>query len=421
MGAFMPKLTITKSEQLYKEAQEYIPGGVIGIRRPLNFVPGEYPIFLERGKGGKVWDVDGNEFIDLLCAYGPIILGHHEEELDDAVAAHMKNGFCFNLAQRWQNELAKKMRELVPCAEQSFFVKTGSDATTSAVRLARAYTGRSKILQHGYHGWADWCAPVHGGIPEAVYKDTIPFPYNDLDSLEELIADNKDDVAAIMITPLSHELNHPIEKPKAGYLEGVRALATKNKIVLIFDEVRTGFRVDMGGVQAKHKVTPDLCTMGKAMANGYAIAATMGKREIMQPMVDGQVFISSTYFPNSLEMVAALKTIEILEREQVPASIWERGKKMMADLDRAIADTGAKAELSGIPPMWFITFPNIEGGQSKIYRERRIRFFTECIRMGLFMQPYHHAYIAHRHTDEDLNKAVAIIKSSLEIIAKELS
>jgi len=416
----MPKLTITKSEELYAEAQKYIPGGVIGIRRPLNFVPGEYPIFFERGKGGLMWDPDGNEFIDLLCGYGPIILGHAEDELDDAVAAHMKKGFCFNLAQKWQNELAKKVCEIVPSAEQCFFVKTGSGATGAAVRLARYHTGKNKVLQHGYHGWGDWCAPVHGGIPEHVYKDTIPFPYNDLPALEKLIAENKDEVAAIMMTPLSHELNHDIELPKAGYLEGVRALATKNNIVLIFDEVRTGFRVAMGGMQEKYKVKPDLAAMGKGMGNGYAIAMVVGKKELMQSMIDGKVFISSTYFPNSLEMVAALKVIEIMERENVIDAIWKKGEKVMQGISAAIEDTKAKAHLSGIPPMWFITFPNVEGGDSKAYRNRRVRYFTELIQRGLFMQPYHHAYIAWRHTDEQLDKATNIIKESLEVVMKEL-
>jgi len=309
----------------------------------------------------------------------------------------------------------------VPCAEQCFFVKTGSDATTAAVRLARAYTGRMKILQHGYHGWGDWCAPVHGGIPEGAYGHTFPFPYNDLDALEKLILDNKDDVAAIIITPISHELNHPIALPSAGYLEGVRALATKHGVVLIFDEVRTAFRVKMGGAQEHYKVKPDMCTIGKAMANGYAIAAVAGKREIMQPMADGKVFISSTYFPNSLEMVAALKTIEILERDKVPAAIWEKGKILMASITKFIEETNVKAELSGIPPMFFITFPDVENDGSKRHRERRIRFYTECIRRGLFMQPYHHAYIAHHHTDEDLAKAAKIIHESLAIVAKDLS
>ena len=416
----MSKLTITKSEELYQEALKYIPGGVIGIRRPLNFVPGEYPIFFEKGKGGMMWDPDGNEFIDLLCGYGPIILGHAEDELDAAVSAHMKQGFCFNLAQKWQNELAKKVCSIIPCAEQCFFVKTGSGATSAAVRLARAFTGKMKVLQHGYHGWADWCAPVNGGIPEYVYRDTIPFPYNDLPELERLMEEHKEDLAAIMITPLSHELNHEIEPPKAGYLEGVRALATKHNVVLIFDEIRTGFRVAIGGMQEKYKVKPDLCTMGKAMGNGYAIAMVCGKKELMQPMVDGKVFISSTYFPNSLEMVAALKVIEIMERENVIDAIWKKGEGIMKKISAAIEDTKAKAHLSGIPPMWFISFPNVEGGDSKAYRDRRVRFFTECIQRGLFMQPFHHAYIAWRHTDEQLGKAASIIKESLEIVMKEL-
>jgi len=416
----MPKLNITQSEKLYEEAQKHIPGGVIGIRRPLNFVPGEYPTFFERGKGGLMWGPDGNEFIDFLCGYGPVILGHAEDELDQAVAAHMKQGFCFNLAQKWQNILAKKVCSIIPSAEQCFFVKTGSGATTAALRLARYYTGRNVVLQHGYHGWGDWCAPVHGGIPEHVYNDTIRFPYNDLDALEKLIEEHKDRVAAIMMTPYSHELNHDMESPKAGYLEGVRALATKHDIVLVFDEIRTGFRVAIGGMQEKYKVTPDLCTMGKAMGNGYAIAMVCGKKELMQSMIDGKVFISSTYFPNSLEMVAALKVIEIMERENVIDSIWKRGEGIMKKISTAIEDTKAKAHLSGIPPMWFISFPNVEGEGSKVYRERRVKFFTECIQRGLFMQPYHHAYIAWRHTDERLEKAANIIKESLEIVTKEL-
>ncbi len=156
------------------------------------------------------------------------------------------------------------------------------------------------------------------------------------------------------------------------------------------------------------------------MANGYAIAAVCGKRAIMQPMTDGKVFISSTYFPNSLEMVAALKTIEILERDGVPAAIWEKGKVVMKRIEKSITATGVKAALSGIPPMFFISFPNVEKGESKLYRERRIRFYTECIRRGVFLQPYHHAYIAHEHSDADLDKAGQIIDESLAIVTKEL-
>ncbi len=410
-------LNLTKSNALWEEALDLVPGGVLGIRRPYNFVPGQYPLFLKEGRGGRVWDVDGNEYIDLLCAYGPIILGHCEPEIDQAVAEQTKRGFCFNLCQSVQNELAKKLRALIPCAEQSFFVKTGSDATTAAVRIARGFTGREKIARCGYHGWHDWCAEVHGGIPNEVAGLTHEFQYNDAASLERILAENKGEVAAIIVTPIGHPLAKPVQEPAPGFLEGVRKLATDHGAVLIFDEIRTGFRVSLGGAQARYGVTPDMTTMGKAMANGYPIASVSGRRDIMKALADATVFVSSTYFPNSLEMVAALKTIEILERERVCDSIWERGTVFLKKLQAIIDETGAKAELSGIPPMPYFTFPS---DPDKTYKKRRTLFFTEAIRRGLFMQPYHHSYIAHRHTDADLDEAADIIRASLATVAREL-
>lgn len=411
----MKKLNLKKSEEIWKEALQLVPGGVLGIRRPYNFVPGEYPLFLERGKGGRVWDVDDNEYIDFLCAYGPIIIGHREPEIDDAVSEQMKKGFCFNLCQPVQNKLAKKLKELIPSAEQVVFVKTGSDATTSAVRIARGFTKRSKILRCGYHGWHDWCVEVHGGVLPKTYEDTLEFHYNDLASLETLLDGNKGDVAAVIITPVGHPLAKPVEAPAPGFLQGVKDLAKKHGAVLIFDEIRSGFRVSIGGAQARYGVTPDMSLFGKAMANGYPIAVVCGRKDVMKPLTDGDVFISSTFFPNSLEMVAALKTIEILEREKVCDKIWERGTDFLKRLEDIVKKTGAKAYVSGIPPMPYITFPS---DPEKKYKERRTVFFTEAIRRGLFMQPYHHSYIAHRHTDKDLDEAVKIIEESLAVIAK---
>jgi glutamate-1-semialdehyde aminotransferase len=411
----MDKLNLKKSQDMWKEALDLVPGGVLGIRRPYNFVPGEYPYFLSKGKGGHVWDVDGNEYIDFLCAYGPIILGHREAEIDDAVCEQMKKGFCFNLCQPWQNALAKKLRQLIPCAEQSFFVKTGSDATSSTVRIARGHTKRSKILRCGYHGWHDWCAEVHGGIPESVYKETLEFEYNDLESLERLLLENKGEVAGIIITPVGHPLAKPIQTPKAGFLEGVRRLADEHGAVLIFDEIRSGFRVSLGGAGAKYGVIPDLAVFGKAMANGYAIAAVCGKRGIMKCLADAEVFISSTYFPNSLEIVAALKTIEILEREKAVDDIWKKGEAFLREISAIAEKSGTGARVSGIPPMPAITF---DADPQKKYKERRTLFYTEAIRRGIFMQPYHHSYIAYRHTEADLKKAVTVIGESLAAVAK---
>ena len=424
MGATeFPKLRLDKSMAMFADAQRLSPGGVMGIRRPYNFVQGEYPIFLDRGYGGHIVDVDGNDYIDMLCGYGPIILGYEEKEINEAVVAQMGRGFCFALVQPVQNRLEERLTKLVPCAEQVILVKTGSDATTLAVRIARGYTDREVILRCGYHGWHDWCVEVKGGVPEEVTDLTVEFEYGKLGELEEKLEAYKGRVAGIIVTPVGHPNAHPVLAPPPGYLEGVRKLATAHGAVLIFDEVRTGFRVSMGGAQERYGVTPDLGTFGKALANGYAISAVAGKREFMQ-VAEKKVFISSTFFPNSLEMVAAMKCLDILEREKVPESIWARGTVFLERLRKIVADSKVPCSVSGIPPMPYLTFDQAadEGPGSpgeKVYKARREYFYTQTIRRGLFVQPYHHWYIAHRHTEADLDKALSAIAESLELTAKK--
>lgn len=404
------KLKLEKSMAMFAEAQTLVPGGVAGIRRPYNFVVGEYPIFFDNGKGGRITDVDGNEYIDYLCAYGPISIGYREEEIDNAVIEQIKSkGFCFSLTQPIQNQLVHKLKEVIPCCEMAAIVKTGSDATTIAIRTARAYTGKVKIARCGYHGWHDWCVEVKGGIPEKLYEDILEFHYNDLDQVEDICKRHSNDMAAIIVTPVGHPLAAEVEMPKPGYLEGLRALADRYGCVLIFDEIRSGFRCHLGGAQAYFGVTPDLATFGKAMANGYAIAALVGKREIMSVMAD-KVFLSSTFFPNSDAQVAALKTIEILEREKVTDVIAAKGRKFAAEVEKTVADSGIPAQFSGAPWMPFITFTKDETG---LYKKLRTEFYTKLIRRGVFLQPYHHGYICFRHTDEDLAYTVNAIKDSL--------
>ncbi|MHC4915836.1 MAG: aspartate aminotransferase family protein [Planctomycetota bacterium] len=407
------KLELAENLAAFDRAQELIPGGVLGIRRPYNFVPGEFPIFIESGRGGRIVDVDGNEYVDYLCAYGPIILGYREEEVDEAVIARIRDrGFCFSLCQTIQNRLAEKLRELIPCAEMSLFLKTGSDATTTAVRLARGHTGRTKVLRCGYHGWHDWCVEVKGGIPEKLYEDVHEFHYNDLSGLSDLLEQHHGGVAAIIVTPFGHPLAEKLQSPAPGFLESVRTLADEHGCVLIFDEVRTGFRLSMGGAQKLYGVTPDLACFGKAMANGYAISAVCGRAEVMK-RGEKEVFISSTFFPNSLGYVAALKTIEILEREKVLEDIWTRGQLFLDGLTGALGSAPAGAELSGIPPMFFITFRR---DAAKVYKKRRTDFYTQMIRRGIFTQPYHHGYVCWRHSDEDLERTVGAARESLEFV-----
>ncbi len=412
-----PKLKLEKSMKMYEDAKQICPGGIMGIRRPYNFVEGEYPIFLERGYAGHIVDVDGNDYIDMLCAYGPIILGYNEPEITEAVVRQLEKGFCFSLVQPVQNELERRLTTLIPSAEQAILVKTGSDATSLAVRLARGYTDRKYILRCGYHGWHDWCVEIHGGVPEEISSLTIEFEYGNLAELEEKLEQYKGQVAGVIITPVGHPNSKPVMAPPLGYLEAVKELVHAHGAVLIFDEIRTGFRVAMGGAQQRYGVTPDLTTIGKAMANGYALSAVVGKREVMM-MAEKKVFVSSTFFPNSLEMVAAMKCLDILEREKVQDSLWERGTKFLERL-RQIADrSGMPVTVSGIPPMPYLTFNPHPADKEKTYRARREYFYTQTIRRGLFIQPYHHWYIAHRHTDKDLETALWAIEEALELTAR---
>jgi len=411
MAQSAPKLNLTKSMKMYEESQLLSPGGMMGIRRPYNFIPGEYPIFLERGYGGHIVDVDGNDYIDMLCAYGPIIMGYDEPEINEAVKKQMDKGFCFSLVQPIQNELEQKLIDIIPSAERVILVKTGSDATSVATRIARGYTERNTILRCGYHGWHDWAVEVHAGVPQCVQDLTVEFEYGDLADLEAKLKANEGDVACIIVTPVGHPLAKPVMPPPEGYLKGVRELADKYKVVLIFDEIRTGFRAALGGAQQRYGVTPDLSTFGKAMANGYPISAVVGKAEFMN-VCEKKVFISSTFFPNSLEMAAALKCIEILQRDKIIDQVWDKGTWFLKELNRVVATSKVPVSVSGIPPMPFLSFEKVDS----LHKERREMFYTETIRRGLFIQPYHHWYISARHTQADLDKAIQAITEALELV-----
>jgi glutamate-1-semialdehyde aminotransferase len=398
------RLGLALSEDLYAEAQKLIPGGMMGIRRPYNFVPGEYPIFFESAEGGRIRDVDGNDYLDMLCAYGPIIIGHREREIDDAVIAQIRDkGFCMSLPQEAQIALAKKLRDLIPSCAKSVLLKTGSDATTAAVRVVRAFTGRVKILRCGYHGWHDWCVEVKGGVPSKLFEDVIEFAYNDLEQVEDVMRRHGDDVAGIIVTPVGHPLAHEVEMPAPGYLEGLQATAERYGALLVFDEIRSGFRVNLGGAQAEFGVTPDVSVFGKAMANGYEISAIVGRSDVLD-------VISSTFFSNSLAQVAALATIAFLERERALDVIRSRGQAFGERLRRICADSGVPCTFTGAPWMPFITFDHDEKGS---YKALRTTFYTELIRRGVFLQPYHHGYVAFRHTEADLAFAADMIAEAL--------
>jgi glutamate-1-semialdehyde aminotransferase len=395
------------SAALLEKAREAIPGGIPGIRSPDNFVPGAYPTMLAGGQGGHVTDVDGNEYVDLLLGFGPIVLGHAEPDVDEAAFRCARNGFCLNLPQPVMVELAERLIALVPCAEQALFFKTGSDATTAAVRIARANTGRQLILRCGYHGWHDWCLEEDPGVPRGVEQTVMSFAYNSTDELAQLMSEHAERVAGIVITPIGHDFDAQIEPPEPGFLDEVRRLADEYGAVLIFDEVRTGFRVATGGAQALYDVTPDLTALGKAMANGYPITSLVGKRAVMESAED--TFISSTYFPNGMEMAAAVQTLEMLVTNQAIKQLEETGKALNDGYAEIAAETSLPVTVSPYPQMPFIHFtPDLDSNQA----ERRDRFYAALAAGGVFAHPRHHGFVCYRHSAADVEKVLDRVRDA---------
>jgi glutamate-1-semialdehyde aminotransferase len=317
------------------------------------------------------------------------------------------HGFCLNLPSPLMIELAERLTELVPSAEQALFFKTGSDATTGAVRIARTHTGRDLVLRCGYHGWHDWCLEDDPGVPRRARREVLPFRYNDVDELEALLRAHPGEVAAIILTPIGHEFDRQIEPPQPGFLAAVRRLADAHGAVLIFDEVRTGFRVHPGGAQGLYGVTPDLTALGKALANGYPITAVVGRRSVMTSAT--RTFISSTYFPNGMEMAAALATLRLLVQERVLESIHAAGTRFAEELRRLVAETSLPVTLSPYPEMPFLHFdPTLAANQPA----RRDRFYGALAEAGVFAHPRHHGFLCWRHDAEDFARTLEAMRTA---------
>jgi glutamate-1-semialdehyde aminotransferase len=349
---------VKKSMQLYERALQRIPGGTqLVSRRPTRFANGVSPVFAARAQGARFWDVDGNEYIDWVSGIGAIILGYCDSVVDEAVRRQIATGTMYSINHELEIELADELARTIPCAEMVRYAKCGGEACTIAVRIARGVTGRDKVLFCGYHGWHDWylaanlaaaanlsahlfpgIEPI--GVPRALAGTVLPFPYGDLAALGELLDAERSQVAAVIMEPSRSEL------PPAGYLAGVRKLCDERDVILIFDEVSSGFRIDLGGVQAFAKVTPDLAVFAKAISNGYPMAAVVGRRAIMEP--SARMFISSTYWSDTIGLAAALTTIRELRRGAVPAYLHELGTELQTRLNQAAAQTGLAVRCGGL-------------------------------------------------------------------------
>ena len=408
-------MNFTRSEELYEEAKTLSPGGVTSERQPSKFIPGKYPIFLEHGKGSHVWDVDGNEFVDWVCSYGPLVLGHNNENVDNAVIENIKNGFCFTLFHPVHNELIKKLLEIMPWAQMAKILTSGSDSTAAAVRMARIYTEKDKVIRWGYHGWHDWSYGGAGtdkvpyGVPKSAVTDILTFNYNDLGSLEKVFSENKGKVACVIMQPFeaSNEL------PEEGFLEGVKRITHENDAVLIFDEMRTGFRVSLGGSLEYFNVTPDMACFSKAMANGYPISAVLGKKDIMLP--SQKTKISATFFPNTFPMVASLATIKEIQDRNGIEYMWKQGTRLVKGFESMINDLGIEAKMLGLPVVPMLKF--IYNDPQKNETAKNI-FFSEVIEKGISLHPSHHWFLSLAITDKDVDDTLNAAQSGFKKLKK---
>ena len=358
-------------------------------------VDGEYPVFAERASGAHVWDVDGNKYLDFILAYGTIILGHADPEVSEAVAREIRDGFAITLRKRVQVELAELLNSVIPGAERVFLLKSGSDATSAAVRVSRAYTGRERVIRWGYNGWHDWCANRPGGVPEKAQEVVSTFRYNDLADLEAEFTRHPGEIACLLMMPFE------VEPPAPGFLQAARELAHRHGALFVLDEMRSGFRMSLGGAQEKYGVAADLVTFSKAMANGYPISALVGTERVMRTI--GEVHIGSTFHVNGAEMAAAVATITQLRDSSILKHVETLGEQFQQGLRAQVARSTLGAEVVGVPQMPFLRFTH---GDEEVRQRIQDAFYTETVRRGVLLHPNHHWYVCGAMTQQDIATAL---------------
>ncbi len=405
------------SDALWQRACGLIPAGTQTLSKaPDQFVGGITPKYLKRGNGSHVWDVDGNEYIDYPMALGPILLGYNYAPVVEAVTRQIKEGTTFTLMHPLEVEVAELLRELVPCCEMVRFGKNGADATSAAVRAARAYTGRDSIAYCGYHGCQDWYAvvtPRNKGIPKYLASLMHPFQYNKLESLKKVFAENTGKIAAVIMEVPGVE---PAVDPETGknFLQEVAALARRSGAVFILDEIVTGFRFALGGAQEKYNVTPDLSCFGKGMANGFPISAVVGKKEFMKEF--DEVFFSMTYSGDTIGLAAAKATIGELREKPVLDYIWKAGKRLHDGVNRAAEELDIPFRLGGQPVRGHYV---IDAGDEERALTVKSLFLQETVKRGiLFGGP---VFISYSHSPGDIDNTIAVAGEAFKVIKKALA
>jgi glutamate-1-semialdehyde 2,1-aminomutase len=401
-----------ESEALLERARRVVPGGVYGHQAPHMVVAGAYPYFFARGEGCRVWDVDGNEFIDLMCSYGPIVLGHRHPVVEDAARRQMAAGDCFNAPTRLWVDLAEHLVSITPFANWAAFAKNGSDVCTWAVAIAREHTGRPKVVKAtgAYHGAHAWCTPLPAGVTPEDTANVLTFTYNDLASLEAVLETHRDRVAAVIVSPFRHDAFHDQELPVEGFLTGVRQLCDRDGIVLILDDVRAGYRLHLGGSGERFGVRPDLACYAKALANGYPLSACLGRDHLKQAAE--RVYFTGSYFTSAVPMAAALACLREIEASGAIAHMDAMGRRLQGGIEAQAARHGLDITYSGPPAIPFMTFKqDVSFGHSRT-------FAAACARRGVYLAPYHNWFLSSAHAERDIDQVLQVTDEAFAEVAR---
>lgn len=402
------------SKALQARAEAVIPlGSQTFSKSRIQFPENASPLCVTHGVGGRVWDADGNEFVDMINALMPVVLGYCDPDVDAAIRDQLTRGISFSLPTILETELAERLVRLIPCAEKVRFGKNGSDATSAAIRLARAFTGRERVALCGYHGWQDWyigSTTRDKGVPGAVKGLTHKFPYNDPDALDALLGTHKGEFAAVIMEPMN------AVEPKPGYLAAVKEIAHRHGALLVFDEIITGFRYAMGGAQSLFGITPDLAAFGKSMGNGMPISAVVGRADIMAEMEE--IFFSGTFGGEALSLAAAIATIDKMERENVIDILWRNGQVLADGVTDLIArhNLGEVFSLAGLAPWKLVSIADHSTAPAMAIKTL---FVTEQLRGGVLMVGSHN--VNYSHTPTHLGRVLSAWDRTLGVIAEALA
>jgi glutamate-1-semialdehyde 2,1-aminomutase len=417
-----------RSRALYEEAQRYLPGGVDSPVRAHKAV-GATPLFIERGKGSKIFDADGNGYIDYVCSWGPLILGHARPEVVRAIKRVAEGGTSFGISTELEIKLAKMISAAMPSIEMLRFVNSGTEATMTAVRLARAFTGRDMIIKFagGYHGHADGLLTTAGsglatldlpdspGVPATYAQNTLTARYNDLSSVEQLFLRYPKEIAAVIIEPVA--ANMGVVPPRPGFLENLRPLTREYGALLVFDEVITGFRVAYGGAQERYGVTPDLTCLGKIIGGGLPVGAYGGRSDIMKMMAPiGPVYQAGTLSGNPLAMTAGIETITLLSRPNTYQQLEEKASALQDGILKSAADNGISLQVARVSSLLTVFFNGHEVVDYESARQsdtsRFAEFFRGLLDRGIYWPPsqFEAAFISLAHSDKDIRSTLNAIK-----------